>query len=126
MAIRPVRTERNDHVRPDPPQMPGDPGGSLRRICRVKGAVLVVEEYHLSESQFLCRGAQFSLARPPDDCGPGRFTIVEETATLAARGRHQIRLNTLAGILRQRSTVPQRLIVGMSEHTHQAQVHLRL
>src|SRR6266536_3596963 len=70
-----------------------------------------------SESQFLCRGAQFSLARPPDDCGPGRFTIVEETATLAARGRHQIRLNTLAGILRQRSTGPQRLIVGMSEHT---------
>jgi hypothetical protein len=66
--------------------------------------------------------AQLRLARSPDDLRPRRFSVIEETATLATRGRHQIRRDAFLAVLRQRPSGAERLVVWVSEDAHQPEL----
>ena len=66
--------------------------------------------------------AQFCLSGAANDFGPRLCAFVVEPAALASRRRHDVCADPFPRILRQHAACSQRLIIGVGEHAHQAQV----
>jgi len=122
MAIRALRTERNDDLRSDPAKVTGDFLDRFGRVDLIERAIRIVEEPDFSEAQ-LCSGRQqLGLTRLADDVRSRRLLAVSEPTAFASGRCHQIGRHSLGRTFRQSPARSQRLIVGMGEHPHKPEV----
>ncbi len=124
MAVGAIRTEGNHHMRLDAAEMAGDLLDRGGRIDGVERAVGIIEKRDVAETELFGGGEELGFARPADDLGARRFATVAEAAAFASGRRHQVGLDAVGGVLGQRPSGPERLVVGMRQHTHETKRHV--
>lgn len=120
VTISAVWSKCCDDVRPDPSNMSRNFPLHLNRIGAVQVAIDVIEKIHTADSQFPGRCVQFRFTSLANRAQPRPLCSIPETAPLAARRRHQVRVNTFARVLREGPAHSKRFVVGMRENAHQS------
>src|SRR5688500_15321346 len=119
MAVRAIRSERDDHVRPDTAQMTRDRRLRSAWVDGVERAIRISKHGHLADAEFARGGAELCLARGTNHIGTGPLAVVAEASALAACGCHERCLDAFRRVLRQSPARTERLVVRMCQDTHQ-------
>ena len=123
VPVRAERIERHDHLRPDAPYVAGDLLARLRRIDAIQLAIEIIQQAHVGHTKLTRCGTQLGLARLPDNRGSGRCAFVVKPSALASSRRDDECLDAFARVLREHASRPERLVIRVSEDTHQPKHH---
>src|SRR3990172_9268618 len=99
VAVTALRPKGDDNVRPEATEVADDLGDGLRWIRLIKIAVNVIQKIHFADAERFRRAAQLGFAHPAQRLFAGVILLAAEPATLAARGRDEIRFHTPGGVL---------------------------
>src|SRR6476660_5931846 len=101
MAVRAVRIERDQDMRPHATDVGGDLFARFQRVGTIELAVTVVEQRYLADAKLRRRRPQLGFARAADDFRTRRGSRIIVTATFSARGRYDVGPDALARVLRE-------------------------
>jgi hypothetical protein len=121
VAVCAERVEGDHDLRAQASELRDDTTGRLSRLRLVECPIHVVQELDLAHAKFSRRRPELRLA-DSSHLGVAGATLVREIAPpLAARGRDDVRLDPLRRIRRQRPADAERLVIGMSQDSHEPQ-----
>ena len=116
MAVAAVGTPRDDHVRPDPPQPADDVPHHFVPTDTGEGSVGVCEAGGRREPHAASRFGELGRAHRPEALAGHDGTLGIAHPALVALGEAEaVHADALVGVLDQRATDAERLVVGMRE-----------
>jgi hypothetical protein len=119
MPIRSLRTECDDYVGLNAPDVPDDrSNGSAGRDC-IDRSVRISQEGHFTDTEHSGRSSQLRLANASDFHWIAALSSRTEAAAFSARGCDEVSLDSLSRVLCKRTAETERLIVGMSQNAQQ-------